>query len=238
MEFGGLKYSGNKKIDDKYGSISDQSLHTFISRVNSELIAYFRYILSTIILIAYRMKVMLVGEENIGKTTLVQALFYLWDQQQQDQQQQSNIQQSETQTPLEKPDTQNQTDAQSQQSHHIQQKLSQQRQITGDTVSTDGIDIATASLLWDNTGPNRKKRLPEQQILVNVNFWDFAGMLVIVVIPDSGVGQELYYVTHQFFLSSVGVYLVLYDARKTIANSRVEFWLHSISGKVDRYIAS
>ncbi|KJE95170.1 serine/threonine-specific protein kinase NAK, variant [Capsaspora owczarzaki ATCC 30864] len=69
--------------------------------------------------------------------------------------------------------------------------------------STDGIDISTVIL--------REK--DESMILI---IWDFAG-------------QEVYLVSHQFFLRERTVYLVLFDVREDLSlNSRLAFWLRSL----------
>ncbi|XP_004346685.1 hypothetical protein CAOG_05000 [Capsaspora owczarzaki ATCC 30864] len=69
--------------------------------------------------------------------------------------------------------------------------------------STDGIDISTVVL--------REK--DESMILI---VWDFAG-------------QEVYLVSHQFFLRERTVYLVLFDVREDLSlNSRLAFWLRSL----------
>ncbi|KJE94659.1 hypothetical protein CAOG_08874 [Capsaspora owczarzaki ATCC 30864] len=69
--------------------------------------------------------------------------------------------------------------------------------------STDGIDISTVVL--------REK--DESMILI---VWDFAG-------------QEVYLVSHQFFLRERTVYLVLFDVREDLSlHSRLAFWLRSL----------
>ncbi|KJE93980.1 small GTP-binding protein, variant 1 [Capsaspora owczarzaki ATCC 30864] len=69
--------------------------------------------------------------------------------------------------------------------------------------STDGIDISTVVL--------REKG--ESMILI---IWDFAG-------------QEVYLVSHQFFLRERTVYLVLFDVREDLSlHSRLAFWLRSL----------
>ncbi|KJE90829.1 hypothetical protein CAOG_002071 [Capsaspora owczarzaki ATCC 30864] len=70
--------------------------------------------------------------------------------------------------------------------------------------STDGIDISTVVLREKGESP---------MILI---IWDFAG-------------QEVYLVSHQFFLRERTVYLVLFDAREELSlNSRLAFWLRSL----------
>jgi hypothetical protein len=76
-------------------------------------------------------------------------------------------------------------------------------------LSTDGIDI-------------------EQFEMKNIRFraWDFAG--ASLYLPP---GQEVYYSTHQFFLSENAIYIVVWDLRYKEENSKVEFWLQSIQAR-------
>lgn len=85
-----------------------------------------------------------------------------------------------------------------------------QQQITGDTISTDGIDITNTEFIY-NTTLSKKSKFPNRP-KVNVSFWDFAG-------------QELYYVTHQFFLSEGSIFLIVFDLRKPIEQSLSYFSL-------------
>ena len=39
---------------------------------------------------------------------------------------------------------------------------------------------------------------------------------------------EIYYTTHQFFLSSQAIYLVVWDMRLDISEARIDYWLESI----------
>ncbi|EFA77446.1 leucine-rich repeat-containing protein [Heterostelium album PN500] len=118
----------------------------------------------------YRMKLMIVGQENVGKTTLLKAL----------------------------------------------KDKKKKPQATGPNISTDGIDIdnwvipAQFEELDENHRPYKKK----QDVTLSV--WDFAG-------------QEIYYTTHQFFLSERSVYLVAWNIILEEEASRVEFWLQSIT---------
>lgn len=71
--------------------------------------------------------------------------------------------------------------------------------------STEGIDI----LKWGISVPNK----PNQKILLNV--WDFGG-------------QEIYHSTHQFFLTKRSVYLLVWNARKSMDYEHIYKWLHTI----------
>lgn len=165
-------WEGNKKIEDSLSN-EHKALLANTPRIYFETASAANKSL-------FRTKLMVVGEENVGKTTTVRALSRLWS-----------------------------VDKNS---------LSGDLQHTGDTVSTDGIDITKLQVIVDNKG-QAIAHLPDGHIAVDVSFWDFAG-------------QELYYVTHQFFLSSRSIYLVLFDCRYPMEKSRVLYWLWSISGKV------
>ena len=48
-----------------------------------------------------------------------------------------------------------------------------------------------------------------------LHVWDFAG-------------QELFYSTHQFFLSSKSVHLLVFNLNESLEKNKLSFWLHSI----------
>jgi len=125
----------------------------------------------------YRMKMMIVGEENVGKTTLVDQLTRRWK---------------------------------AASSDGIYEPIS--------TLSTDGIAISACSFRWKNEGDKKIARLADE-FDVNISWWDFAG-------------QELYYTTHQFFLSGRSIFVVVWNLEKPIEDSRVDFWLNSIQSKI------
>ncbi|GAM18438.1 hypothetical protein SAMD00019534_016130 [Acytostelium subglobosum LB1] len=117
----------------------------------------------------YRMKLMIVGQENVGKTSLLKAL------------------------------------------RDKKRKLP-----PGPNISTDGIVIDN----WVFPGMfeelDENNRLVKKKQDINLSVWDFAG-------------QEIYYTTHQFFLSERSVYLVAWNVILQEEDSRVEFWLQSIT---------
>eukprot|EP01113_Clastostelium_recurvatum_P022441 TRINITY_DN2678_c0_g1_i3.p1 TRINITY_DN2678_c0_g1~~TRINITY_DN2678_c0_g1_i3.p1 ORF type:complete len:2207 (+),score=796.21 TRINITY_DN2678_c0_g1_i3:224-6844(+) len=71
------------------------------------------------------------------------------------------------------------------------------------TISTDGIDIGQ----WDY----EEEGMPT----INFSIWDFAG-------------QEVYYSTHQFFLSQRSLYIIVFNMMLGDETSRLEYWLQSI----------
>jgi len=87
---------------------------------------------------------MLVGDENVGKTSLVEVLARRW------------------------------TNLTSTRAH----------QVSGDTISTDGIDITKCAFKYNNQA-GTIKTLPKDQIEIEASFWDFAGssLLTPVALP-------------------------------------------------------
>ncbi|XP_061180809.1 uncharacterized protein LOC133189455 [Saccostrea echinata] len=75
---------------------------------------------------------------------------------------------------------------------------------TQNAMLTDGIDIKS----W-------KVKVPEKGEIV-YSAWDFAG-------------QSVYYNTHQFFLTSRAVYLLLWNMRMGFQHAGLDFWLSSIA---------
>jgi small GTP-binding protein len=109
-----------------------------------------------------QIKVLVLGKENVGKTTLVRRIIGDWG---------------------------------------ISSRL---RSLTiGSDVrtSTDGIEM-------------KQWKLKELENTI-VYFWDFAG-------------QELYYTTHQFFLTENSINLIVFDCTKSLDENRILFWLNSI----------
>ena len=78
-------------------------------------------------------------------------------------------------------------------------------------LSTDGIDIQVlAAKLKKGTIP----KFPDQTELL-LDVWDFAG-------------QEVYYSTHQMFISRRSVFVLLWNITKDPEKSRLRYWLQSM----------
>lgn len=71
--------------------------------------------------------------------------------------------------------------------------------------TTKGIEISK----WIISAPTTEKEK------INLNVWDFGG-------------QEIYHVTHQFFLTRRSVYLLVWNARKARDYEHIFYWLHTI----------
>lgn len=141
----------------------------------------------------YRTKIMMVGQENIGKTTLLKAI-----------------------------------------KKYRHQKWTPKRTSIKPTISTDGIDIAewTIEVQLDNERDSMKplsratsfigSRLSTQEDsskkMVSISAWDFAG-------------QEIYYTTHQFFLSQRSIFILVWDLRYDEEACKVSYWLQSIRSR-------
>ncbi|KYR02814.1 leucine-rich repeat-containing protein (LRR) [Tieghemostelium lacteum] len=119
----------------------------------------------------FKMKLMIVGQENVGKTTLIKTL-----------------------------------------------KEKKKKPTLTQNISTDGISIdswvfqGTFEELDENNKPVKRKQD------VTLSIWDFAG-------------QDIYYTTHQFFLSERSVYIIAWNIILAEEESRVEFWLQSITSR-------
>eukprot|EP00026_Physarum_polycephalum_P000022 Phypoly_transcript_00022.p1 GENE.Phypoly_transcript_00022~~Phypoly_transcript_00022.p1 ORF type:complete len:3281 (-),score=556.54 Phypoly_transcript_00022:159-8669(-) len=121
----------------------------------------------------YRMKIMIVGQENVGKTSLLRSL--------------KDRKKVDTNVP---------------------------------SISTDGIDIHSLTFqgVFEEGGDHDKVVRVKKDITLNV--WDFAG-------------QEIYYTTHQFFLSERSIYVVVWNLLEEETASRIEFWLQSINARAN-----
>ena len=71
---------------------------------------------------------------------------------------------------------------------------------SGDTLSTEGIDVGD----WKMSSS------------ITFSLWDFGG-------------QEIFYPTHQFFITGRSVYIILFDLSKPLTESRIEYWVKKIS---------
>ena len=91
-----------------------------------------------------------------------------------------------------------------------------QRKVQHGSNAGDAGDITDARVveLWDDL----RNKIQDLSTMV-LNFWDFAG-------------QELYLVSHQFFLGERALYLMLFDIRATISEGRLSFWMKSLHTRV------
>ena len=114
-----------------------------------------------------RVKVVVLGRENVGKTTLVKSMI-------------SEMDPSSTRP----------------------------------NVSTEGIEISTWNPLKEETV--ELPRRPNKTEMKNIfQIWDFGG-------------QEVFYPTHQFFLSCLSVFVVVFSLKDPDFLEKVEYWMESI----------
>lgn len=145
---------------------------------------------------SFRMKLMFVGQENVGKTSLVRAI---------------KRQLSGDSSTDGKGNAQN-APTSSTSSSTSSTAASSASTATGSStalLSTDGIDIETLTMTHTDSSDQSKH-------VLQFTVLDFAG-------------QEIYYGTHQVFLTERAVYMVVWDLRKSPKESRVEFWLNAIT---------
>eukprot|EP01104_Vermistella_antarctica_P011534 TRINITY_DN3225_c0_g1_i1.p1 TRINITY_DN3225_c0_g1~~TRINITY_DN3225_c0_g1_i1.p1 ORF type:complete len:2234 (+),score=480.91 TRINITY_DN3225_c0_g1_i1:263-6964(+) len=155
-----FRYSGNK-LRTPPKSVREKG-HTAVMAYLKELLEGAKP--------CYRMKMMLVGQENVGKTSLLRCL-----------------------------------------SRTMGVKKKEEKKVDINTISTDGIDIGELQL-------NVAFGQDAEKETVTLSAWDFAG-------------QELYYTSHQFFLSERSLCILVWNMAEREELSKVEFWLQSISAR-------
>jgi GTPase SAR1 family protein len=96
-----------------------------------------------------------------------------------------------------------------------------------ENVATDGISIDTAPMSVIVDGVKKD---------VDLSLWDFAGqgaLLLLLLLSDLHryITIEIYYATHQFFMSSRCIYVVVWNLTKDPDSSKIDFWLQSIKAR-------
>ncbi|KAM9963378.1 hypothetical protein ACTFIW_006606 [Dictyostelium discoideum] len=81
-----------------------------------------------------------------------------------------------------------------------------------------GSNLSIGGSSGNNNNNNGSGTMVNQRVTMSI--WDCAG-------------QELYYTSHQMFLTDSALYVVVWNLCKPEVNSRVEFWLHSIRSKAE-----
>jgi GTPase SAR1 family protein/tRNA A-37 threonylcarbamoyl transferase component Bud32 len=160
-----------------------------------------------------RIKLMLVGSENVGKTTLARALARV-----------AVTHLSSEPTPsLSGSGGAGSSGADSpgapmspviEASSGARRRFPKFSQQSKRLLSTDGIAVETLALDYVPPNGGRVERGALQCLV-----WDFAG-------------QDLYGATHQFFVSPHSIFLVCFDLRKPESSSSVQHWLETISALV------
>lgn len=93
----------------------------------------------------------------------------------------------------------------------------EETQVTGDTLSTDGIDLTVEPLALSEAAMalSSSKDRVKPKVPLSFSVWDFGG-------------QEVYHTTHSFFLTERSIYLVVFRADRDERESRVAYWLGAI----------
>lgn len=87
--------------------------------------------------------------------------------------------------------------------------------------STDGIKISHFMFPFEDQAHAHPQEQEDDQQMVTVSVWDFGG-------------QEVYYPTHQLFLSNRSIYLIVFNLIDPSSEARVDFWLQSIKARASR----
>src|SRR5699024_5269274 len=82
------------------------------------------------------------------------------------------------------------------------------------TISTDGISINNISVKESSKWFKSKK----ENKSVHFTTWDFGG-------------QEVYYTTHQFFITKHSIYILVWDMSQPLDENKMEYWLRSIESQ-------
>lgn len=156
---------------------------------------------------SFRMKLMFVGQENVGKTSLVRAIKR---QIAGDSYVERNGGGNGDSKSGGASSNQNASSAGSSTSGSSTASSSATGAAPSPSLlSTDGIDIETLTMTHVDS-------IDQSKHVLQFTVLDFAG-------------QEIYYGTHQVFLTERAVYMVVWDLRKSPKESRVDFWLHAIT---------
>eukprot|EP00029_Vermamoeba_vermiformis_P006458 TRINITY_DN2538_c0_g2_i1.p1 TRINITY_DN2538_c0_g2~~TRINITY_DN2538_c0_g2_i1.p1 ORF type:complete len:1060 (+),score=232.58 TRINITY_DN2538_c0_g2_i1:295-3474(+) len=163
--------------------------------VQSDPLPYFRNLqLSGEAKKRYRMKLMFVGNGDVGKTSLLRSL----------KQKKKNAARSFLEGAIGVVSNQSSSSS-------IANSGSTPEMVSGKPQATDGIDISEWSVKDKEIIPNNER--------LHFSAWDFAG-------------QEVYYATHQFFLSRRSLYVIVFNLKKPEEeNCLIEYWLQGLKAR-------
>ncbi|PRP77349.1 hypothetical protein PROFUN_05594 [Planoprotostelium fungivorum] len=85
---------------------------------------------------------------------------------------------------------------------------------------TEGINIVEFSTTATRE-PKKDSKEKEKPVKIDWSAWDFDG-------------QEAYYSSHQFFLSSRAIYVIVWNLENTLDQSKLEYWLQSIKARAPK----
>eukprot|EP01125_Pyxidicula_operculata_P017359 TRINITY_DN6077_c0_g1_i1.p1 TRINITY_DN6077_c0_g1~~TRINITY_DN6077_c0_g1_i1.p1 ORF type:complete len:2180 (-),score=456.03 TRINITY_DN6077_c0_g1_i1:394-6933(-) len=155
-----------------------------------------------------RMKIMIVGQEKVGKSSLVAQLI-------KKRRVDSDASASNSTTPT-LPHSTSFYDFDDLSPIKRTSKGSQTMMTYQPPTVSNGIRIHTAKF---KLKPKHRDRAKAKE--VTINLWDFAG-------------QQIYQTTHQFFISGRSIFLLVFNLRDPSAEAKLEFWLKSIMARVSK----
>jgi serine/threonine protein kinase/GTPase SAR1 family protein len=171
----------------------------------------------------FRTKLMIVGQENVGKTNLLRALVKGATQKEKSAQGGPAPSSSKEKEPPIANGTsgtlRNRSTTQRSKNTITSQDIMSKEmfQTSGKTLSTDGIDIYNIHIETDVTLEEQGQKREETKHLT-FSVWDFAG-------------QEIYYSTHSFFLTDRSIFVVVFNLLLGAENCRVDYWLNSVKAR-------
>lgn len=160
----------------------------------------------------FRTKLMIVGQENVGKTNLLRSLVKGASAKEKASTISKATEAGGTLRSVQRPQARRTNTLIS------QDVLAKEMfQTSGKTLSTDGIDIYNihieTDMVWEDQGAKREERKH-----LTFSVWDFAG-------------QEIYYTTHSFFLTDRSIFVVVFNLLLGPENCRVDYWLNSVKAR-------
>jgi serine/threonine protein kinase/GTPase SAR1 family protein len=166
----------------------------------------------------FRTKLMIVGQENVGKTNLLRALVKGATQKEKATTAVASSSKV-ADTPNGAAGTLRGRSTTRTKNTMISQDIMNKEmfQTSGKTLSTDGIDIYNIHIETDVTLEDQSGKREERKHLT-FSVWDFAG-------------QEIYYTTHSFFLTDRSIFVVVFNLVLGAENCRVDYWLNSVKAR-------
>eukprot|EP01125_Pyxidicula_operculata_P016212 TRINITY_DN5551_c0_g4_i3.p1 TRINITY_DN5551_c0_g4~~TRINITY_DN5551_c0_g4_i3.p1 ORF type:complete len:2130 (-),score=371.64 TRINITY_DN5551_c0_g4_i3:539-6928(-) len=196
---------GHNDFGEKFGDID--------LNVPKSLLKFLKERLDTPI-ITHKFRVMVLGSDKVGKTSIVERLIDTWTHN-------DDSSSSSDDSDREMLDIINDTDNNSEKKRH---RPSEHR--PSDVISQISSIINIRSVLLDLKSMKKKKFAPrvnkKGKFLTEVNFWDFGGQLLIK------------FSSHQIFLSDTCIYLIPFDVTNHNWENDVRYWLQSIKALVNK----
>jgi len=175
----------------------------------------------------FRTKLMIVGQENVGKTNLLRALVKGASMKEKSTSSSSTTASSSKDVAA--PSTgangssgtlrARSSTSRSKATITAQDVMSKEMfQTSGKTLSTDGIDIYNIHIETDVVVEDESDKKETTKKHLTFSVWDFAG-------------QEIYYSTHSFFLTDRSIFVIVFNLLLGAENCRVDYWLNSVKAR-------